>query len=478
MVQTPPKTRPRVFLIDGYALIYRAFFAMIQRPLLTSRGENTSAAFGFTRFLINVLEDYQPDYLGVVFDAGSSKRSEVYPAYKATRDKMPTDLEWSLPKIRQVIDAFHVPIIALPDHEADDVIATLARRVAAAGLEAVIVSGDKDFYQLIGDGISLLNPGRGGSANVEEEWVGVENAAERLGVPPHHVVDYLALIGDSSDNIPGARGIGPKTAIQLIEQFGSVEDILAHVDEVSNKRARESLIASEQDILLSKSLVRAQDDLAIELNLEELKVSEPDRHRLRDLFIELEFSTLVREFGAGEPEPERQLEATYGVAETPEEVSDLVAAARSAGMFALRVEGTSTDALRGEVVGIALATEPGRAWYLPLGHRVAGLLELGGLSGRNLPALDDPRMQSLRDLLEDADVTKVGHDLKQDLLRLRRQGITLRGIDFDVMIASYVLDPGKRDHSLDALALQNFGVKTKTREELCGKGKETIPIEE
>src|SRR5687767_7669533 len=192
MVQIPQKKRPRLFLLDGYALIYRSFFALIQRPLITTRGENTSAAYGFTRTLIKILQDYEPDYLAVVMDAGSSKRAELYPAYKATRDKMPTDLEWSLPKIRDIIRGFNIPIITLPDHEADDVIGTLAKRAAATGFEAVIVSGDKDFYQLIGDYICLLNPGRGGTALVEEEWVDLGKASERLGVPPEHVVDYLA----------------------------------------------------------------------------------------------------------------------------------------------------------------------------------------------------------------------------------------------------------------------------------------------
>ncbi|HEX6309086.1 MAG TPA: DNA polymerase I [Longimicrobiales bacterium] len=478
MVDTPAKTRPRVFLIDGYALIYRAFFAMIQRPLLTTKGENTSAAFGFTRFLIKILEDYQPDYLGVVLDAGTSKRVEMYPAYKATRDKMPTDLEWSLPKIREIIKGFRVPVIALPDHEADDVIGTLAKRAAAAGLEAVIVSGDKDFYQLIGEHICLLNPGRGGSAGVEEEWVDGRNAGERLGVPPEHVVDYLALIGDSSDNIPGAKGIGPKTAIQLIERFGPVEEILAHTDEVPNKRARESLTASADDIRLSKALVTIQDDLPIDLDIEALLVEEPDRTKLRELFLELEFHTLVRDFGADEAPPEKKLAATYEAADTPDRVGELVAAARSAGFVSLRAESTSPFALRGELVGLALSVEPGRAFYLPLRHRTAGMLALDGVGVRNLPPLSDVRMRPLVELLEDATVEKVGHDLKHEMLCLRLEGVSLRGIAFDAMIASYVLDPGGRQHELDALALQHFGVKTQTRDELCGKGRDVVPIEE
>ena len=476
MVQTPEKTRPRLFLIDGYALIYRAFFAMIQRPLLTTKGENTSAAFGFTRFLMKVRDDFQPDYLGVVLDAGNSKRTEIYPEYKATRDKMPTDLEWSLPKIRDIIGAFNVPVITLPDHEADDVIGTLAKRAAAAGYEAVIVSGDKDFYQLIGDHICLLNPGRGGSAGVEEEWVDLGNAGDRLGVPPEHVVDYLALIGDSSDNIPGAKGIGPKTAIQLIEKYGSVDDILAHAEEVSNKRARESLMTSADDIRMSKTLVTIMDDLPIDLELNALRVAEPDRARLRELFLELEFHTLVKDFGADEPPPEKKLEATYGVADTVEQVDAIVAGARAAGRVSLRVEGTSPFALRGEIVGIALATEEGRAWYLPLRHRTPGMLDLEGVGVRNLPRLDDARMRPLVGLLEDEGVEKVGHDLKHDMLSLRQEGVTLRGLAFDAMLASYVLDPGRRDHDLDALAMQHFGVTMQTREDLCGRGRDLMAL--
>jgi DNA polymerase I len=485
MVQTPPRHRPRVFLIDGYALIYRAYFAMIQRPLLTTRGENTSAAFGFTRFLIKILGEHQPDYLGVVLDAGTSKRTEMYPEYKATREKMPADLEWSLPKIREVIEGFRIPVITLPDHEADDVIGTLARRAAESGLEAVIVSGDKDFYQLIGDGICLLNPGRGGAGGVEEEWVDLGNAGKRLGVAPHHVADYLALIGDSSDNVPGAKGIGPKTAIQLIEQYGSVESILENADSVTNKRAREALLASADEIRLSKQLVTIMDELPVALDLEALKVGEPDRERLRNVFVDLEFNTLAREYGVEAARPV-EVAQDYAIAESTAAVEAIVAVARTAGAVSLHVEGTSRHALLGSIAGIALAVEPGVGWYLPLRHRPAGMLDLDGLGGQaadgtarqNLPPLNDLRMRSLVELLEDASVEKVGHDLKHALLLLRREGVALRGSAFDVMIASYVLDPGKRDHGLDALALEHLGEKTQTREELCGRGRDAVEVAE
>ena len=301
MVEKPAKTRPRLFLIDGYALIYRSFFAMINRPLTTSRGENTSAAWGVTKFLLRILEEHEPDYLGVVLDAGTSEREARYPAYKATREKMPDELNASIPRIRQILSAFRIPVLELPNHEADDVIGTLATKALDQGLETVIVSGDKDFYQLIQPGICLLNPGRGGPSGIEEEWVDVRNASERLGVPPERVVDYLGLIGDSSDNIPGARGIGPKTALQLIEAYGAVEDVLAHADEVPNKRARQALKEYADDVRLSKELVTIRRDLPIELDMEALAVKEPDRDRLREVFLELEFHSLVRDYAAPEP---------------------------------------------------------------------------------------------------------------------------------------------------------------------------------
>jgi len=235
-VEKPEKSRPRLYLIDGYALIYRAFFALVSRPLVSGKGENTSAAWGVTRFLIKVIEKHQPDYLGMVFDAGTSDRHVVYPAYKATREKMPDELAASLPRVRQLVEAFRIPVLELDGYEADDVIGTLAAKAVEQGLEAVIVSGDKDFYQLIRPHVCLLNPGRGGPAAVEEEWVDTRNAHERLGVPPERVVDYLGLIGDSSDNVPGVPGIGPKTAVQLIEEYGPVEAILEHAAEIKAKR--------------------------------------------------------------------------------------------------------------------------------------------------------------------------------------------------------------------------------------------------
>ena len=223
----------RLFLVDGYALIYRAFFAMIARPLTTRRGENTSAAWGVTNFLLRLRAKHHPDYLGWVHDVGESFRHQQYPAYKATREKLDEqlqqDFDRSVERIREILSAFRVPVLGVEGFEADDVIGTLADQAARQGgaLQTVIVSGDKDFYQLIGPHVALLNPGRGGPAAVEEQWVDPSNAGERLGVPPERVVDYLALVGDSSDNIPGVKGVGEKTALELLSTHGDLDTILA-----------------------------------------------------------------------------------------------------------------------------------------------------------------------------------------------------------------------------------------------------------
>ncbi len=492
MVDMPTKTRPRLFLIDGYALIYRSFFAMISRPLMTSRGENTSAAWGVTKFLQKILSEHEPDYLGVVLDAGMSKRTEIYPEYKATREKMPDELKASIPRIREILSGFRIPVLTLPDHEADDVIGTLAEKAVEEGVEAVIVSGDKDFYQLIRPGICLLNPGRGGPTGIDEEWVDTRNASERLGVAPEHVTDYLALIGDSSDNVPGAKGIGPKTAVKLIEQYGPVEEILAHADEISGKRAREALQEHRDTVLLSKELVTIQTHLPIELDLEALRVEEPDREKLREVFTDLEFHSLAREL-ASPPVDSVRSESRYHLIRSTEEVRALVERVRQKGEVAVDTESTDRDPMRAELVGISLAVEPREAYYIPLRHRPArseepdlltaadaesGAAASGDEWSGNLPPLDSPDMQPLVAMLEDPKVAKIGQNLKYDLLVLRRAGVELRGVAFDTMIASYVLDPGRREHGLDSLALQYLDHRTISYEDLCGKGKDEVPLAE
>ena len=530
MISTPPS--PRLFLVDGYALIYRAFFALISRPLTTSRGENTSAAWGVVNFLQRLLETHRPDYLGWVHDSGLSHRHERYPAYKATREKLTeelqSDFDRGMERIRDVLDAHRIPIITLAGYEADDVIGTLARQAVDAGTNVVVVSGDKDFQQLVRPGVWLLNPGRGGPASVEEHWVGVENGAERLGVPPSLVTDYLALVGDSSDNVPGVKGIGEKTAQELVTAYGTVENILAHAAELTKKRPREALLEQGDLALLSKELVTIREDLPITLDLPAMRLAEPDYARLRPLYVELEFHTLAKNLPAGDSAgavvAERRAAPTthYTTVDTIPGLEKFIARARRAPDIAIDTETVidvdapqPLDPLRARLVGLAVSVAAGEAYYLPLSHserlEKQGDLDLGlgdsllpepvarkarpkktaeptSIAARalaqgsprlkNLPALDDPSMRPLVELLEDETVKKTAQNAKFDLLVLRAAGVTLRGLDFDTMIASYVLDPGRRSHGLDLLALEFLNHKMTSFDELCGKGKDAIPYDQ
>jgi DNA polymerase-1 len=492
---------PQLFLIDGYALIYRAFFAMISRPLRTAKGENTSAAWGVVNFLLRLREKYQPDYIAWINDAGVSFRSERYADYKSTRQKlgqeMQADFDRSVERICQLLDAFRVPLLAVPGYEADDVIGTLATRAAERGLQSVIVSGDKDFYQLIGPRVALLNPGRGGPAAVDEVWVDQSNASERLGVPPERVTDFLALVGDSSDNVPGVKGIGDKGALKLIADYGDLENILAHAAEVSGKRPREALLAQADSARLSKELVTIQRDVPVEFDLDRLTPAEPDRDAVVRLLSELEFYSLARRFtpagdadeeeAGGEAPPAASdwlaLDTAPAcdcvVVDDAAAIPDLVARLRAAPLVGLDTETSSLEPHEAELIGLSLAASPSEVWYLPFGHRERG----GDLAApadpvRNLPPLTDPALAPIVELLRDPSVPKAGHNIKYDWQVLRRAGVELGGVAYDSMIASFLLDPGRRSHAIDILSLEHLGRGMQSYSDVAGKGKAEIPFAE
>src|SRR5438552_4825293 len=403
-----PEAPATLYLVDGYALIYRAFFAMIARPLTTRRGENTSAAWGVTNFLLRLFERRRPDYLAWVHDMGESFRHQAYPGYKATREKLTRELQQdfdrSVERIVQILDAFHLPLIGAEGYEADDVIGTMATAAAARGLRVVIVSGDKDFYQLIGPGIALLNPGRGGPAGVEEHWVDQSNARERLGVPPERVVDYLALVGDTSDNVPGVKGVGEKTALELLKEFGDLDAILAGAARISGKRAREAVQQHADLARLSRDLVTIQRDVPLPLDLERLRVRPPDVARLTELLTQLEFRSLIPKLASLEPAatatavavtprvavatvapslptpPPARAEPT--ILDDPAQLPAAVAEWRRAPLVALDTETSSLDPMRADLVGMSLAVAPGRSSYLPFAHVAPDGELAGGKIGR------------------------------------------------------------------------------------------------
>jgi len=495
-----PGPASTLYLVDGYALIYRAFFAMIARPLTTRRGENTSAAWGVTNFLLRLLERRRPDYLAWVHDVGESFRHQTYPQYKATREKLTEELQQefdrSVERIEQILEAFRVPLVGVEGYEADDVIGTLA--TAARGLQVVIVSGDKDFYQLIGPGIALLNPGRGGPAAVEEHWVDQTNASERLGVPPERVVDYLALVGDSSDNVPGVKGVGEKTALELLKTFGDLDGILAHADRIPGKRAREAVEQYADLARLSRELVTIRRDVPLPLDLDGLRVRPPDVARLTELFTELEFRSLIPKLSALERAAAAPVapagrpadvvtgapslatltpaHAEPSIVDDPAALAAAVAEWRRAPLLALDTETTSLDPMRAELVGMSLAVAPGRSWYLPFAHVAPDGELAGGTPPRNLPPLSSEALAPLRELLADPRVPKAGHNIKYDWLVLRRAGVELAGVSYDSMLASFVLDPGRRSHALDELARERLSLAVRTYAELVGRGKAERPF--
>jgi DNA polymerase I len=509
---SPNHNPPQFFLIDGYALIYRAFYAMIARPLRTAKGENTSAAWGVVNFLLRLREKYRPDYVAWINDAGTSFREQRYSDYKSTREKLDqelqADFDRSVERICDLLEAFGVPVIAIRGYEADDVIGTLAHAAAGRGLQAVIVSGDKDFYQLVGPGIALLNPGRGGPAAVDEVWVDESNAADRLGVPPRQVVDFLALVGDSSDNIPGVKGIGEKGAQKLLAEFGDLETMLARAGEVTAKRPREALLTQADNARLSRELVTIKRDVPVELDVNDLVLQEPDREAVIRLLTELEFYSLVRRLtdSAVSPEPisngattdaeaDGELDlsadswlrlsdlsgpsaASVTVVDDPNQLAPLVERLRAAPLVGIDIEATRFEPRNAQIVGLSLAASPDEVWYLPFGHR-SGTGELAAPAPvRNLPPLTDFASAPLYALLTDPSVPKAGHDIKYDWQVLRGAGVELAGVTYDSMLASFVLDPGRRSHTIDTLCLEHLGRTLQTYHDLAGRGRSEIPFAE
>ncbi len=524
----PNHTPPQLFLIDGYALIYRAFFAMISRPLRTTKGENTSAAWGVVNFLIRLRDKYRPDYVAWVNDAGTSFREERYPEYKSTREKLDdslqADFDRAVERICALLEAFRIPLVAIRGYEADDVIGTLATQGAVNGLQSVIVSGDKDFYQLIAPGVCLLNPGRGGPAAVDEVWVDESNGAERLGVAPRQVVDFLALVGDASDNIPGVRGIGEKGAQKLLAQYGDLETILTHAAEIPTKRTREALLAQADNARLSKELVTIRRDVPVELDLPNMVLREPDRDTLLRLLSELEFFSLAKRVGgqggtgaaveaaevvppaidlpppsqpegfgtAGEGSAVATLPETAAdwhaldeqpaldvtLLDDPRHLADLISRLRAAPLVGLDTETNSLEPRRAALVGLSLAASPTEVWYLPFDHRPPAGELAAPTPVTNLPPLTDARMAPLAALLGDPAVKKAGHNVKYDWQVLRRAAVELAGVAHDTMLESFVLDPGRRSHAIDTLCLEHFGRTIQTYADVTGRGKAQIPFAE
>ena len=473
--------RETLFLIDGMAIAYRSYFAFIQRPLINSKGENTSAIYGFVTFLNKILDEECPDHIAVVFDtAAPTFRHAAYPAYKATRDKMPDDMASQLTLLKDVVRAYNVPVIELDGYEADDVIGTLARRAEREKIPTYLVTSDKDFMQLVSDVVQIYRPGRQGT---EVEILGLEKVKEKFGVTPDKVIDVLGLIGDSSDNVPGVKGIGEKTAIPLIQKYGSLERLLEEADSIPQKGVREKLKNDSEIARLSKRLVTIDTNVPLDLDFHTLRHSGKDIPALSALFERLEFRTLLKRLqsespgqaAVPEPPPEAAPPAapsrsihsgvhSYVLIETAEQLETLERRLKGCREMAVDTETTSTDPLQSELVGLSLAVKEGEAFFVPVQHPQSQLDQAAVIKALK-PALEDPR------------IAKVGQNIKFDTLVLHEAGIRLSGSAFDTMIASYLVRADGQ-HNMDALALEYLGYGTITYDDLTGTGRERKPLQE
>ncbi len=479
---SPTPVKPALFLLDGMAIVYRAFFALQRAGMTSLEGMPTGAIYGFTSALLKIFETFKPHYLAAVFDSKEKTfRHHLYPLYKANRPSPPEELIMQLDTIFELLEAFDIPLIKAPGYEADDLIGTAARQFAET-CQVYIVTPDKDLAQLVHEGVNILKPGNNQN---ELELLGIKEITEQFGVPPELFTQFLTLTGDSSDNIPGAKGIGPKTAASLLGKYGSLQNIYAHLDDISPKN-RHSLQEFQPSLGLITELVTIRTDLQIAVTLKELACGLPDPEKLFPLLQKLGLKTVASRVSAffGEllqnpsgKEPLSDESAThsenqspalrspqegadYARIDTEEKLHELITSLQGARRIAVDTETTSLDTFEAELAGISICKEAGTARFI---------------SFANSALQRETTLKLLKPLLEDSDLPKTGQNLKYDMLVLKKYGIELSPVGFDTMLASYVLNPDER-HNLDDLSALHLGYQTTTFDELVGTGKTKLHI--
>ena len=471
----------KLFLIDAYALIYRSYYAFIKSPRINSKGLNTSAVMGFCNTLNEVLTKEKPTHIGVAFDHGKTFRHDAFPEYKAQREETPEDIKLSVPLIKQVLEAMRIPILQVDGFEADDIIGTVATRFGADGIDTFMLTPDKDYGQLIGPNVFMYRPRHGGGYEI----LGEKEVGEKYGIPtPAQVIDLLALMGDSADNFPGCPGVGGKTAAKLINQFGSIDNMLQHTDEIKGK-LREKVENAVEDIKMSKFLATIRTDVPIKLDLDELKVEQPDETKLRAIFEELEFKTLINKFlNKDESKPKtdnnqldlfaenttnesdepknakfesiKTTQHEYKLVENEDELRQLCDFFITKEFVSIDTETTSTDAISAELVGLSFSVEERKAFYVAAPANYEEALKI---------------VQIFKPLYESDKIMKIGQNIKYDYEVLTRYGVTLKGKMFDTMIAHYLIQP-ELHHNMDYMAETLLSYQTIHIEELLGpKGK-------
>ena len=465
------KENKRLYLIDGYAMLYRAHFAMIRNPLINSKGMHTSALFGFVNQIMKLINNEKPDLMIAAFDSPQKTfRHERYPEYKATREKMPEEMIEQLPFLWNILDSMDIPLLEEPGFEADDIIGTLATQASKKGLDVYIVSGDKDFMQLINDKIFLYAPsGRQADIKIYDKQ-GVE---DKWGVPPEKIIDLLGLMGDSSDNVPGVMGVGEKTAVKLIQEYGSLEASLENANNVKNKRAREGLLNSKENAILSKELVTIETQMDLKINLSDLNTNNIKKESLAEIFQELEFESLTKQIlgvkASSAPKKDRP-KKNYSNLMDENEITAFVKNVDEDCWLSFDIETTSLDPMSCDVVGFSFSMSKNSGVYIPIRYPES-----------KIPNPDDYQskvIEIIKPIMEDSSIPKTGQNVKFDALILMRLGVRVRGLKFDTMIAAHLLKPELRSIKLDNLSKEYLDYAMIPITDLIGTGRNQITMAE
>lgn len=459
----------KLFIIDGYAILYRAHYALIRNPLITSYGFHTSALFGFTNQLIKIIKDENPDYLVCAFDSKEKTfRHKIYSDYKANRPKMPEELQNQIPHLWELLDGMNIPVLRKPGYEADDIIGTVTESVLDKKIESFIVSGDKDFMQLINDKVFLYTPGKRNSAPDIYDKDGV---IKKWGLPPEKIIDLLALMGDSSDNVPGVAGVGVKTAVKLLKEYDNIESVLNNASKISNKRVHNGLINGRDKAFLSKELVTIIKDVDVDTNVENFLLKSFDQEALGKKFEELEFYALLKYLAIDAPEKiTKREEKNYQTILDLKVLKEMIDELKNAKYVSIDLETTSVNPMLAEIVGISLSFNKNCAFYIPI---IYPEKKKNNFGDNDL----EVALSVMKEFLENKDIRKVGQNIKYDALILNRHGVKVSNIFLDTMIAAHILNPAARSYKLDVLSIEFLNYNMVPIEELIGKGKDQITMD-
>ena len=459
----------KLFIIDGYAILYRAHYALIRNPLITSYGFHTSALFGFTNQLIKIIKDENPDYLVCAFDSKEKTfRHKIYSDYKANRPEMPEELQKQIPHLWELLDGMNIPVLRKPGYEADDIIGTVTESVLDKKIQSYIVSGDKDFMQLINDKIFLYTPGKRNSAPDIYDKDGV---IKKWGLPPEKIIDLLALMGDSSDNVPGVAGVGVKTAVKLLKEYDNIESVLDNASKISNKRVHNGLMNGRDKAFLSKELVTIIKDVDVDTNVENFLLKSFDQEALGKKFEELEFYALLKYLAIDEPEKiTKKEEKNYQTILDLKALKEMVVELKNAKYVSIDLETTSVNPMLAEIVGISVSYNKNSAFYIPILYPEKKKNNFGD---NDL----EVALSVMKEFLENNDIRKVGQNIKYDALILYRHGVKVSNIFLDTMIAAHILNPAAKSYKLDALSIEFLNYNVVPIEDLIGKGKGQITMD-